>query len=69
MSPSKPRDLSIAETCQRIGRSRWTVTRLIKAGTLVAKKLGDAPNAEVRVDEDSVTAWLRGHPVEAESNA
>lgn len=74
MSTSSPtRDLSIAETCKRIGRSRWTVSRLITSGDLLAKKRGTARNAEVRVDEDSVNAWLAGHPIEtaepAESNA
>lgn len=64
MSASNPRDLSIAETCQRIGRSRWTVSRLITSGDLVAKKRGSARNAEVRIDENSVNTWLAGHPIE-----
>lgn len=70
---SSTRDLSIAETCKRIGRSRWTVSRLITSGDLVAKKRGSARNAAVLVDEDSVNAWLAGHPIEtaqpARSNA
>lgn len=65
MSTSSPtRDLSIAETCERIGRTRWTVGRLIKSGDLVASKRGSAKNAEVRISEDSVNAWLAGHPIE-----
>jgi hypothetical protein len=62
--------LTMAQTCAMIGRSRWTVHRLIKDGTLKAKKRGTARNAEVRVAEDSVTTYLAGRPIEpAEASA
>lgn len=32
--------LSIDETCQLIGASRWTIYRLIDKGQLIAKKIG-----------------------------
>ncbi|HRF16464.1 MAG TPA: excisionase family DNA-binding protein, partial [Bacteroidia bacterium] len=32
--------LSVQETCQLIGASRWTIYRLIDAGSLKASKLG-----------------------------
>jgi len=56
--------ISLAETCKRLRRSRWTVHRLIKNGTLQAKKRGDARNAEVLVDPTSVDAYLAGRPVQ-----
>ena len=60
-----PHALTIAQTCQRIGRSRWTVTRLIKAGLIAADKHGDAPNAAVLVDPDSVAAYISTRDAEA----
>ncbi|TDE39945.1 DNA-binding protein [Nonomuraea mesophila] len=55
----RPEYLSIAETCERLDRTRWTVARLIKSGQLVARKRGTAPNARVLIDPDSVTAYKR----------
>lgn len=55
--------LSMDQTCKRLERSRWTVHRLIKAGTLKAKKRGPARNAEVLVDPRSVDTYLDGRPV------
>lgn len=38
----KERDfLSIRETCQLIGMSRWTIYRLISSGKLIAHKIGN----------------------------
>ncbi|GGS88211.1 hypothetical protein GCM10010176_034950 [Nonomuraea spiralis] len=60
--------LSIQQTCERLDRTRWTVHRLIKAGTLRARKIGPARNAEVQVAKDSVDAYLAGRPVEANAD-
>lgn len=49
--------LTIAQTCERLERSRWTITRLLRKKTLKSVKRGDARNAQVLVTEQSVEAY------------
>lgn len=53
------RYLTIQQTCRRLGRSRWTINRLIAAGKLEAEKKGDAKNAPVFISEASVREYER----------
>lgn len=49
--------LSMREACEHLRYSRWTVRRLIRQGELTAVK-GPARNARIRVDADSLAAYL-----------
>jgi excisionase family DNA binding protein len=51
----KGRFLTITETCAKVGRTRATVRRLIRARKLVAALVGN----EVRVSEASLQEYLR----------
>ena len=53
----QPRLLSIAEVAERLGVSRRTVERKIRAGELPALQLG-GPRTPLRVDERELEEWL-----------
>ena len=59
--PHAPRELwlrfySIAEVCERLGLSRWTIMDAIKSGELVAHKFGRT----VRIREDHLPEAVKG---------
>lgn len=60
---TSPDTLTIAEACEKLGRSRWTVKRLIRSKQLTARKIGQARNGRVLVDAASVEAYLQGRPI------
>lgn len=49
--------LTVAQTCRRLDRSRWTIARLINNETLKAEKRGTARNAQVLITERSVREY------------
>jgi excisionase family DNA binding protein len=51
--------LTITEACERLDRSRWTITRLIRNRKLKSVKRGNARNAEVLIVETSVEDYKR----------
>ena len=55
-TPAQPYAISIKEACQRLGISRYTVTRLIRAHAFHAIKVG----RRVIIPVDSLSDWLHG---------
>ena len=51
--------LSPMEAAQHLGVSRRTIYRKIHTDELPFFRLGDSPNAPLRVDPDDLTEWLR----------
>jgi excisionase family DNA binding protein len=56
--------LTTKQVCRELGISRWQVTRLIRSGRLTAIK-GEGPNGHFRIDEASLTAYVKDSKVEA----
>lgn len=56
--------LSTRQVCEILSISRWTVADLIRDGELTAIK-GPAKNSHVKIDEDSVQAYIERNRVEA----
>jgi excisionase family DNA binding protein len=50
---------TVADACQKLERSRWTIWRLINEGKLAAEKEGDSPNGRVLIPAASIAAYLR----------
>lgn len=57
--------LSAREVREILGVSRPFVRKLIDTGELTAIKAGDAPNSPLRIDEDSVKAYIDRRRVKA----
>lgn len=58
--------MTIAQTCEVLGISRWTLGRLIDAGQLTATKQDQAVrNSPVYVDAHSVRGYISRHTVPA----
>ena len=57
-TPAQPYAISIKEACQRLGISRYTVTRLIRAHAFHAIKVG----RRVIIPVDSLSDWLHAKP-------
>lgn len=57
--------LSTRQVREILGVSRPFVRKLIDAGELTAIKAGDARNSPVRIDEDSVNAYIERRRVKA----
>lgn len=53
---TQPFAISIAQACQRLGLSRWTVNRLINTHSLYAMRVG----RRVLIPVDSLNDWLHG---------
>jgi excisionase family DNA binding protein len=56
--------LSTRQVCDTLGISRWTLARLIKANKITAIK-GEGRNAHLRIDADSLAAYVEDSKVEA----
>jgi excisionase family DNA binding protein len=56
--------LSTRQVCHTLNISRWQVTRLIKSGRLTAIK-GHGRNGHLRIDADSLAAYVEDSKVEA----
>jgi excisionase family DNA binding protein len=54
----------MTETCELLGLSRWTVTKLIESGELDAMK-GPAKNSPFRITKASVDGYISRHIVKA----
>lgn len=55
---TEPYAISVKEACQRLGLSRYTLGRLIRAHAFHALKVG----RRVLIPVDSLTDWLHGKP-------
>ncbi|WP_327093302.1 helix-turn-helix domain-containing protein [Nonomuraea sp. NBC_01738] len=53
------------QTCARLGTSRWTVRKMIDSGELEAIKGSDAPNAPIKVSEESLARYIRRQTIVA----
>jgi excisionase family DNA binding protein len=58
LGPLAGRFLTITEACERLGRTRATIRRLIRSKKLVAALVG----SEVKVSETSVQEYMRPRP-------
>ena len=54
---TQPYAISIAQACQRLGVSRWTINRLINTHTLYAMRVG----RRILIPVDSLNEWLHGN--------
>lgn len=59
--------LTAAEARKRIGVSRETLRKAIKAGDLKAHKSGPARNSHYRISEEAVTEYLKRQMARAAS--
>lgn len=50
--------ITIKQTCERLGISRWTVSQMIKRGELQAIKAKGGRSAGVKVREDSLERYI-----------
>lgn len=57
--------MSLAEAALALRTSRMTITRLVGAGELRARKTGDRHNSPVDIDADSIADYIRRHTVTA----
>jgi excisionase family DNA binding protein len=56
----QPTLLSPREAAQRLGVSRRWIYRQAHGGELPFFRLGDSPNAPLRVDSDDLAEWVQG---------
>jgi excisionase family DNA binding protein len=54
----RPRLLTVAEVAHRLGEHRITIYKRISRGELRALRIGNAPNAPIRVDEQALEQLL-----------
>jgi excisionase family DNA binding protein len=55
--------ITIKQTCERLGISRWTVRSMINKGELEAIKASGARNAPIKVSEASLKSYIKRNTI------